>query len=133
MHKIIKNRIADVPALVTDYLGMTLALAGLVVFFGIKAGNFFTLTTFRTIANQVPDITIVAVGMTFVLIIAGIDLSVGSVMALAGAVLGLCLIEFNFPLPAAIVVCLLVGVLCGALNGLVVIGWGVARFFFRFS
>jgi ribose transport system permease protein len=128
MRKIIKNRLADLPAFVTDYLGMSLALAGLVLFFGIKAENFFTLTTFRTIANQVPDITIVAVGMTFVLIIAGIDLSVGSVMALAGAVLGLCLVELNFPLPAAIVTCLLVGVLCGASNGLVVIGWRLPSF-----
>src|SRR4030042_4849615 len=128
MHKIIKNRIAGVPAFVTDYLGMSLALAGLVVFFGIKADNFFTLTTFRTIANQVPDITIVAVGMTFVLIIAGIDLSVGSVMALAGAVLGLCLVKFDFSLPAAIAACLLVGVLCGLLHGVVVIRWALPSF-----
>jgi len=128
MSRIIKNRIVDISAFVTDYLGMSLALAGLVIFFGVKADNFFTLTTFRTIANQVPDITIVAVGMTFVLIIAGIDLSVGSVMALAGAVLGLCLIELNFPLLPAIVACLLIGVLCGALNGLVVIGWRLPAF-----
>ncbi len=128
MGRIIKNRIVDISAFVTDYLGMSLALAGLVIFFGVKADNFFTLTTFRTIANQVPDITIVAVGMTFVLIIAGIDLSVGSVMALAGAVLGLCLIELNFPLLPAIVACLLIGVLCGALNGLVVIGWRLPAF-----
>ena len=128
MGRIIKNRIVDISAFATDYLGMSLALAGLVIFFGVKADNFFTLTTFRTIANQVPDITIVAVGMTFVLIIAGIDLSVGSVMALAGAVLGLCLIELNFPLLPAIVACLLIGVLCGTLNGLVVIGWRLPAF-----
>jgi ribose transport system permease protein len=111
-----------------DYLGMALALVGLVVFFGLKADNFFTLTTFRTMANQVPDITIIAVGMTLVLIIAGIDLSVGSVMALAGAVLGLCLVRFNLPLPIAIIACLLVGVLCGAVNGLVVISWKLPSF-----
>jgi ribose transport system permease protein len=116
------------PAVVTDYLGMALALTGLIVFFGLRSDNFFTLTTFRTIANQVPDITIVAVGMTFVLIIAGIDLSVGSVMALAGAVLGLCLVNFNLSLPSAVLACLLVGVLCGALNGLVVIRWGLPSF-----
>jgi len=115
-------------AVVTDYLGMTLALVGLIVYFGIRAENFFTLTTFRTIANQVPDITIVAVGMTYVLIIAGIDLSVGSVMALAGAVLGRCLVEFNFPLPVAIAACLAVGILCGAANGLVVIRWKLPPF-----
>jgi ribose transport system permease protein len=119
---------SDLPAVVTDYLGMALALVGLVVFFGLKADNFFTLTTFRTMANQVPDITIIAVGMTLVLIIAGIDLSVGSVMALAGAVLGLCLIRFNLPLPVAVAACLLVGVLCGLVNGLLVISWSVPSF-----
>ena len=128
MRKIVRNKISDLPTVVTDYLGMALALAGLVVFFGLKAENFFTLTTFRTMANQVPDITIIAVGMTLVLIIAGIDLSVGSVMALAGAVLGLCLIRFNLPLPIAIIACLLVGVLCGTINGLVVISWRLPSF-----
>ena len=128
MQKIARNRIGDLRSVVADYLGMALALAGLIVYFGIKAENFFTLTTFRTIANQVPDITIVAVGMTFVLIVAGIDLSVGSVMAFAGAVLGRCLVEFNFPLPVAIAACLAVGILCGAVNGLVVIRWKLPPF-----
>jgi len=128
MHEIVKKKVSNLPGIVTDYLGMALALVGLVVFFGLKAENFFTLTTFRTMANQVPDITIIAVGMTLVLIIAGIDLSVGSVMALAGAVLGLCLVRFNLPLPVAIAVCLLVGVLCGAVNGLVVITWKLPSF-----
>ena len=128
MREILKNKITELPTVVTDYLGMALALVGLIIFFGLKADNFFTLTTFRTMANQVPDITIVAVGMTLVLIIAGIDLSVGSVMALAGAVLGLCLIRFSLPLPVAIAACLLVGVLCGAVNGLVVIRWRLPAF-----
>jgi ribose transport system permease protein len=118
----------NLPAFVTDYIGMALALALLLVIFGLSAQNFFTLTTFRTIANQVPDITIVAVGMTFVLIIAGIDLSVGSVMALAGAVLGLSLVEFKFPLPAAIALCLAAGFFCGAANGLVIIRWKLPAF-----
>jgi len=128
MRKKMKNRIADLPTFITDYLGMALALTGLIIFFCLKAENFFTYTTFRTIANQVPDITIVAVGMTFVLIIAGIDLSVGSVMALAGAVLGFFLFELNFPLPAAIAMCLAVGILCGMVNGLVVIRWELPAF-----
>ncbi|MBN2313856.1 MAG: ABC transporter permease [Sedimentisphaerales bacterium] len=128
MREIVKNKISGLPTVVTDYLGMALALVGLIIFLGLKADNFFTLTTFRTMANQVPDITIVAVGMTLVLIIAGIDLSVGSVMALAGAVLGLCLIQFHLPLPLAIAACLLVGVLCGVVNGLVVISWKLPSF-----
>jgi ribose transport system permease protein len=128
MREFVKNKISELPAVVTDYLGMALALVGLIIFFGLRADNFFTLTTFRTMANQVPDITIVAVGMTLVLIIAGIDLSVGSVMALAGAVLGLCLIRFHLPLSVAVAACLLVGILCGAVNGLVVIRWRLPAF-----
>ncbi len=128
MQEIMKKRKSEIPAFVTDYLGMALALAGLIVFFGVTADNFFSLTTFRTIANQVPGITVVAVGMTFVLIIAGIDLSVGSVMALAGAVLGLFLIRFGLPLAAAIPACLLVGIVCGLLNGLVIIRWRLPSF-----
>ena len=128
MRKINNKGFVGLPTFVTDYVGMALALALLLVIFGLSAQNFFTLTTFRTIANQIPDITIVAVGMTFVLIIAGIDLSVGSVMALASAVLGLFLVKFNFPLPAAIAVCLVVGILCGTANGLVIIRWKLPAF-----
>ncbi len=118
----------NVHRLLADYLGMTIALIVLIVIFGLSADHFFTLTTFRTIANQIPDITIAAVGMTFVLIIAGIDLSVGSVMALSGAVLGIALVNWGLPLALAVVLCLLVGLACGAANGLIVIRWTLPSF-----
>ncbi len=122
------KRVIDLLVFFRDYLGMAAALAVELVIFGVFAENFFTLTNFKTIANQIPDKTIVAVGMTFVLIIAGIDLSVGSVLALAGAVLGVCLVKYNLPLPTAIGACLGVGILCGATNGLVVIKWKLPSF-----
>ncbi len=114
--------------LLADYLGMAAALILLLVIFGIAAQNFFTLTTFRTIANQIPDTTMAAVGMTFVLIIAGIDLSVGSVLALSGTVLGLALVQWGLPLILAVVLCLMVGLVCGAANGLVIIRWRLPSF-----
>jgi ribose transport system permease protein len=122
------KKTVDIRAFVTDYLGLFFALAALLVIFGVSANNFFTLTTFRTIANQIPDITIVAVGMTFVLIIAGIDLSVGSVLALAGSVLGIFLVEFGLPLLVAILACLLVGILCGITSGFITIRWNLPSF-----
>jgi len=122
------KKISNLRTYLADYLGMTIALALLLLIFGFSARNFFTVTTFRTIANQIPDTTIVAVGMTFVLIIAGIDLSVGSVMALSGAVLGVALVEFNLPLHLAIAACIATGVLCGLLNGLVIIRWKLPSF-----
>lgn len=114
--------------LLADYVGMAVALAVLLVVFGLAAENFFTLTTFRTIANQIPDTAIAAVGMTYVLIIAGIDLSVGSVLAFSGAVLGIALVHWGLPLLLAVPLCLLVGLLCGAANGLVVIRWKLPSF-----
>lgn len=114
--------------LLADYLGMAAALVLLLVIFGRIADNFYSLDTFRTIADQIPDITIIAVGMTFVLIIAGIDLSVGSILALSGAVLGVTLVQYNWPLPLSIAACLGVGLLCGLLNGGLVVAWGLPSF-----
>ena len=83
----------NIRRMLADYLGMGIALVVLIAVFGLAADNFLTKATFRTLANQIGDITIAAVGMTFVLIIGGIDLSVGSVMALSGAVLGIGVVQ----------------------------------------
>jgi ribose transport system permease protein len=111
-----------------DYIGLAAVLALLIAAFGVATDYFFTWTTFRTIANQIPDAVILATGMTFVLIIAGIDLSVGSVLALGGAVLGLALVRWQAPLPVAILACVGVGILCGAINGFFVVRWQLPAF-----
>ncbi len=111
-----------------DYLGLALVLAFLVSLFGLTTEYFFSWTTFRTIANQIPDSVILSTGMTFVLIIAGIDLSVGSVLALGGAVLGLALVQWQLPLVLAILLCLGTGLLCGVFNGALVVRWQLPAF-----
>lgn len=111
-----------------DYLGMLGALAVLLAVFGVSAPHFFSTKTFQTIANQSPYAVALAVGMTFVLIIREIDLSVGSVLALSSAVLGVCLVDFKWPLPLAILACLATGAACGLLNGLVTIRWSLPSF-----
>ena len=115
-------------AFLLDYVGLTAVLLLLIGVFGLFTENFFTATNFRTIVNQIPDAVIIAVGMTFVLIIAGIDLSVGSVLGLSAAVLAVCLHRFGWPLPAAFAACLATGLLCGLLNGLTVITWRLPSF-----
>src|SRR6202022_3150762 len=70
----------------SNYLGLAGALAAMVVLFSLLSSHFLTYETFSTIANQIPDLVVMSVGMTFVLIIGGIDLSVGSVLALAASV-----------------------------------------------
>ena len=60
-----------------------------------------------------------ACGMTFVILTGGIDLSVGSVLAFAGILFGT-MLKSNMPLPAAILLCVLIGGVCGLINGLLV-------------
>lgn len=112
----------------SSYLGLLLVLLGLTVFFGLVTENFFSAITFRTIANQIPDAIFIAVGMTYVLIIAGIDLSVGSVLGLSAAVLGACMVQFELSLLPAIMVCVSVGAICGCLNGMITIRWTLPSF-----
>ena len=111
-----------------DYVGMLVVLGALVAVFGLKAANFLTPTNLRTIANQVPAAVVVASGMTFVLIVGGIDLSVGSVVGLCGAVLGVSMVRFDLPLGASVALCLAAGAACGTVNGLVSTRWRIPSF-----
>ena len=63
--------------------GIGVALAALVVAFAIGAPRFATIANFSNILTQISINTVIAVGMTFVILTGGIDLSVGSVLALA--------------------------------------------------
>ena len=73
-----------------------------------------------------------AVGMTFVIITGGIDLTVGSVFGLAGVVIGICL-QSNVSLAISILLGLLTGVLVGALNGLAITKIGLPPFIVTLS
>jgi ribose transport system permease protein len=114
--------------MITDYLGMVLVLGALITFFGLKTDHFLEYGTFKTIANQIPDAVVIAVGMTYILIIAGIDLSVGSVLALSAGVLGVCMVQCKTSLPVAVLAALGVGLACGLVNGVVTIAWGLPSF-----
>jgi ribose transport system permease protein len=105
------------PAIGTDYLGLAGALGGLIVIFSLSTEHFFSRTTFLTIANQIPAALLVATAMTFVLVMAEIDLSVGSVLGLCSCVLGVAMTQWHWPLPAAVAGALVTGLACGAFNG----------------
>ena len=101
---------------------------GLVVLFGLMSHNFLSERTFITLANRIPALAVVAAGMTLVLIIGGIDLSVGSVLGLCGAVVGLALVNFHLPFWAATLLALGVGLAAGTLNGVVSVRLGIPSF-----
>jgi ribose transport system permease protein len=111
-----------------DALGLVGVILLELVVFGLLSNSFLTASTLRTVVNQVPDLTVVAIGMTLVLVAGGIDLSVGSVLALGGSVFGLLLVDRGVPLPVAVVAALLVGAAAGLFNGLIVVGWSIPSF-----
>lgn len=115
-------------AQLAEYLGMIGVQGLLVLLFSLLTDHFFSPVTFTTILNQVPALTVIAAGLTFVLIIAGIDLSVGSVMALGGAVLGVVLVDWGWGLPMAVLMCLGVGLAAGLVNGFVTVRWAIPSF-----
>lgn len=111
-----------------QYAGLVGVLAILIAAFSLGSKNFFQMGTLVSIANQIPDLTFIAVGMTLVLVVAGIDLSVGSVLALSSAVLGVLMKDHQWPFWAALIPCLLTGTLCGLLNGVVSIRFAIPSF-----
>ena len=81
---------------------------------------FFTPMNLANLFRQTGFVLIPALGMTLVLIAAGIDLSVGSVMGLGGVVAGFCMVNFGLPIWLSIVLTLLVGLFIGMMNGAVI-------------
>lgn len=99
--------------------GTVLGLIVLCTVLWILTPFFLTVSNLLNIAQQTSINAIIAVGMTFVIITAGIDLSVGSILAFAGVVLAGAL-NAGIPLPISILLGLTVGFLCGLVNGLLI-------------
>jgi ribose/xylose/arabinose/galactoside ABC-type transport system permease subunit len=79
--------------------------------------RFLSIDNLMNIARNYSDIGIGAVGMTLVLLIGGIDLSVASVMALGGLVASMAMVTWGLPIPVAIVLGVAAGAVAGAVNG----------------
>ncbi|MBV9759431.1 MAG: ABC transporter permease [Acidobacteriaceae bacterium] len=93
----------------------------IVLFFAltIATPHFLTAINLASVARQTAVINIMALGMTLVIITGGIDLSVGSILAIAG-LFGAMGIKHGLPIPAAIFVGIGCGLLCGLVNGLMI-------------
>ena len=100
-------------------LGTLAGLLTLCVILWAATPHFLTVSNLLNVLEQTALNAVVAVGMTFVIISGGIDLSVGSVLALAGICLALAL-EAGVPAPAAIGLALVVGTGCGLVNGVLI-------------
>lgn len=111
---------SDATSRTLRFLGEHIIVVSLIVivaFFGVLSEGFFSLTTLSTLLNQLPALTVVAIGMTLVLISGAIDLSVGSVLALSAGVIGVCMASFGMPLPVAACLGIMAGAAAGLTNG----------------
>lgn len=99
--------------------GILLVLILVIIIFSLASPNFLSLDNMITILRQVSVTGIVGVGMTFVMLIGGLDLSVGSVAALTGVVSADLMMRGVHPF-AAILLGILVAALAGFLTGVIV-------------
>ena len=94
-------------------------LIALFIILSIASPNFLTSTNLSSVVRQTAVINIMALGMTVIIISGGIDLSVGSILALGG-LLGTMVMEKGGAIGSGVVVGLLVGMSCGLANGAMV-------------
>jgi ribose transport system permease protein len=91
----------------------------LFIFFSIIAKNFLTVRSVLSLALQTSAVTLMGIGVTFAIITGGVDLSIGSIVALSGTVAVMVAIA-GVPIWISMIIGLLVGVVCGLLNGLMI-------------
>ncbi|MBF8983174.1 ribose ABC transporter permease [Lutibacter sp. B2] len=105
-----------------DFLMKYKSVLGLIVFSVIMAfvnDRFLTLSNVLNIFRQTSINAIIAAGMTFVILTGGIDLSVGSIVAITGAVVA-ALIAGGMNVVLAVLIGLITGLLAGAVNGIII-------------
>lgn len=107
-------------------IALVLLVAGIIL--SLSSPYFFTVSNLAIVARQVSLSAIIAIGMTFVILLGGIDLSVGSVVAFASVITGFVMVRLQMPIPVAILSGLLTGALVGIANGILVIKTGVPPF-----
>ncbi|HEY1386598.1 MAG TPA: ABC transporter permease [Dongiaceae bacterium] len=105
-----------------------LVLAILIVTLSILSPYFLSVSNFLNILLATSVIGVLGFGATFVIAAAGIDLSLGSVLALSGVVGALSADALNMPWPIAILICLAVGAFCGLINGVLNAKVGIPAF-----
>lgn len=105
--------------------GLLLSLVVLFIILAATAPNFLTSRNLLNVVRQVSFVGIIACGMTLAMIAADVDLSVGSMVAFASALLGVLHVNVGLPLALAVPLVLLVGTLLGAIAGAIRVYWDI--------
>lgn len=109
-------------------MGPLIGLLLLCAYLSFATDVFLSLRNFLNILDQITVLGIIAVGMTFVILIGGIDLAVGSVLALSMMVLGYANVTMGLPMPVAIGLALLAAAANGLIAGILITRFNVPAF-----
>lgn len=110
------------------FAGPLAALIVLCVILTFMSPTFLTLANIFNIGQQVAILAVLAIGGTAVIMLGGIDLSVGSVLALSGAFVGVLHVTHGMNVWLAAGVALIVGLACGLANGSLIVFGGLPPF-----
>lgn len=116
-----KDKIEDMfKSIGTQKLVAVVALIVLSLFFAIASPNFRSIQTFISILDSTYYIGFMAIGVTFVIITGGIDLSIGTVMVCSSLISGTLYLKLGVPLALCLIIGILVGAFFGFVNGFMV-------------
>lgn len=105
----------------TRFATVAALLVAMFVFFSLREDSFFTTGNLDNLLTSVSILFVVSIGMTFVMLSGGFDLSLGALLALAGVLLSKLYVEAGMPLGVALVLTLAAGALLGGMcNGLLI-------------
>lgn len=123
-----RNAGAGVFSVLRGATGPLIGLILLCIFLSFATDKFMSARNLLNILDQITVLGIMAVGMTLVILIGGIDLAVGSVMALTMMVMGYLSSQIGLPLGAGIALALAVAAVTGAISGVLITALGVPAF-----
>ena len=113
---------------ILSFMGPFIGLGLIIILFSaLEPGRFPTFYNFLTVANQTVIVALAAMGMTFIIVSGGIDLSVGSVIALTTVVTAL-LVDMGLSPVIAATAGVLSGTVCGMASGFLIGGMGIIPF-----
>ncbi len=122
-----KNRASMLKKRLLDY-SLILFTIILCIGFSLASPYFLNIKNFMNILTSVSVVGIIATGMTLIMITRGIDLSVGSIIAMTGCVSAIIVMKYHMAWYVAIPATLLIGVIVGSLNGIIITKFKVVPF-----
>lgn len=112
-----KNKVLDF----SYKYGAIFVIIAVIIFFSIVNPNFLTYDNITDILRYISIVTLVAIGVTFSLIVDGFDLSVGSTVSLTTVVTASLMVWYQLPLPLVILIPILLGAIVGLVNAWLIV------------